>query len=582
MTTTALAGAGGAGWVSALRRLWRRELDSYPTTGYRSFLLGIAVVSNIMLVWTVSAGAAAAPVALTHYSMSLSFYSYLLVVAGSVGGLASYISSFGDRWGRANMVVIGLLINGLFALVALPAAPSKWGFSVLLCVLYLADGAIFVGTPALVRDFSPQMQRGLAMGFWTFGPVAGALIISTVAHAILPVQANFHDWQVLYQISGIACLAWLAVALVTLRELSPGLRSQRMALLKERALVEARARGLDVREAMARRWRQMLHANIVVSPIAVNLFLLIYFTATSYFVFYFTTVLRFSLGSFNGLQQIYWGVNVAALVVFGLLSDWLKVRKPFMLAGAIGTVTMILIIMRQGPGTSYATLAIELSALAAMLGCSYCPWFASFTETLEARNPALIATGTSLYGFATRLVLVPVGVIFPAVVASYNTILDNQAYAKYVPVVKRILAQHGPLIAAVQRHAALFSQLARYHPPTSAPPVLLAQAAQAVGGPANLVELGRIQPQVALLQRVGPHLRTLQTAIAAQPHQWNHWFYACVGGVVVFVPLIFTMVGRWNPAKARADAREHAAKVDEELTLLHAQPAAAGDLASAV
>ena len=43
------------------------------------------------------------------------------------------------------------------------------------------EGAILVATPALVRDFSPQLGRASAMGFWTVGPVAGSLITSIVA-----------------------------------------------------------------------------------------------------------------------------------------------------------------------------------------------------------------------------------------------------------------------------------------------------------------------------------------------------------------------------------------------------------------
>lgn len=89
-----------------------------------------------------------------------------------------------------------------------------------------------------------------------------------------------------------------------------------------------------------------------------------------------------------------------------------------------------------------------------------------------------------------------------------------------------MLAAHGPLIAAVQRHAGLFASLARYHPASSAPPALLAQAARAVGGVANLIEMGKLGPQLALLQAAGPHLQAIQGALVAEPHQWNHWFYA--------------------------------------------------------
>ena len=400
-------------------RLWRRELAGYPTGGYRIFLLAIVVLANIVFTWTVAAGTAATPVMFVHFGMTLNYYADLLVVAGICGGVAAYITSFGDKWGRANMVVIGLLINAVFALWAVPDAPSKTWFSVATGILYFADGAIFVGTPALVRDFSPQMQRGLAMGFWTLGPVAGYFVLSAVAQAYLPaVGVTFGNWQQLYRFSGYAAIVMFVICVFLLRELSPGVRSQRMAAMSERALVEAKAEGLDLAAMTKNRWRQMLHVNTVLSPIAINLFLVIYFTAIAYFVFYLPAFLGFSLSSFNGIQEIYWGVDIVALLVFGFWSDKLMVRKPFMIVGSIGTIMAILLLLNAKHGVSFTNMSLILSFLSASLACCYGPWFASFTETLESYNPGLIATGSSLYGFATRLVGVPFGLIIPHIVGS--------------------------------------------------------------------------------------------------------------------------------------------------------------------
>lgn len=401
-----------------LQRLWRRDLPNYPTGGYRIFLLAIVVLANIIFTWTVAAGTAATTVTFPHFGMTLNYYADLLVAAGICGGLAAYITSFGDKWGRANMVVIGLLINGIFALWLVPDAPSKTWYSVFVCLLYLADGAIFVGTPALVRDFSPQLQRGLAMGFWTLGPVAGYFVLSAVANAYLPQTVTFANWQQLYRFSGYAALVMFVICLFFLRELSPNVRSQRMAAMNERALVEARAEGLDLEALRKNRWRQMLHVNTVLSPIAINLFLVIYFTAIAYFVFYLPEFLGFSLSSFNGIQEIYWGVDIVALLVFGFISDKLMVRKPFMIIGSIGTVISIVLLLNAKHGVSFTSMSLILSLLSASLACCYGPWFASFTETLEFHNPALIATGSSLYGFATRLVGVPFGIIIPHIVGS--------------------------------------------------------------------------------------------------------------------------------------------------------------------
>jgi MFS family permease len=399
-------------------RLWRRDLGSYPTGGYRIFLLAIVVLANIIFTWTVYAGNAATTVIFPHYGITLNYYSDLLVVAGVCGGVAAYVSSFGDRWGRANMVVIGLAVNAVFALWAVPDAHSKTWYSVATCLLYLADGAIFVGTPALVRDFSPQLQRGVAMGFWTLGPVAGFFVLSVVANAYLPQAVTFANWQQLYRFSGYAAIVMFVVCLFFLRELSPGMRSQRMAALHERVLVEARARGLDLRALTKNRWRQMLHVNTILSPIAINLFLVIYLTAIAYFVFYLPEFLGFSLSSFNGLQEIYWGVDIVALLVFGFISDRLMVRKPFMLVGSVFLIVAIILLMNAKHGVSFTSMALILSLLSASLACGYGPWFASFTETLESHNPALIATGSSLYGFATRLVGVPFGLVIAHIVGS--------------------------------------------------------------------------------------------------------------------------------------------------------------------
>jgi MFS family permease len=401
-----------------IRRLWHRDLRGYPTGSYRIFLLAIVVLANIIFTWTVYAGNAATTVIFPHFGMTLNYYSDLLVVAGVFGGLAAYITSFGDKWGRANMVVIGLAINAVFALWAVPDAPSKTWYAVFTCMLYLADGAIFVGTPALVRDFSPQLQRGVAMGFWTLGPVAGFFVLSAVANAYLPQVVTFADWQQLYRFSGYAAIVMFVICLFLLRELSPGMRSQRMAAMHEHVLVEARARGINLEALTKNRWRQMLHVNTVFSPIGINLFLVIYLTAISYFVFYLPEFLGFSLSSFNGLQEIYWGVDIVALLVFGWISDRLMVRKPFMVIGSVGLVVAIILLMNAKRGVSFTDMALILSFLSASLACGYGPWFASFTETLEAHNPALIATGSSLYGFATRLVGVPFGIVIPIIVGS--------------------------------------------------------------------------------------------------------------------------------------------------------------------
>jgi formate-dependent nitrite reductase membrane component NrfD len=64
------------------------------------------------------------------------------------------------------------------------------------------------------------------------------------------------------------------------------------------------------------------------------------------------------------------------------------------------------------------------------------------------------------------------------------------------------------------------------------------------------------------------HAAQVETASAAAPGQWKNWWWVCVGGMVLFLPFIMVMTGRWSPRKAREDAEAHERKVQEELAAL--------------
>jgi hypothetical protein len=66
------------------------------------------------------------------------------------------------------------------------------------------------------------------------------------------------------------------------------------------------------------------------------------------------------------------------------------------------------------------------------------------------------------------------------------------------------------------------------------------------------------------------HGTQVQTAAAAAPGQWKNWWWVCVGGEIVFIPLILLMAGRWSPRRAREDAEEHERLVQQELAKLQA------------
>ena len=124
-----------------------------------------------------------------------------------------------DRWGRANLVTYGLAVTGVLALIT-PLAPNKFVFGIFAVLGGVVEGMCLVATPALVRDFSPQIGRASAMGFWTLGPVVGSLIVSFVANRTLPHLDN--SWSSQFYIVGVVGLIAFAIALFGLRELKSG------------------------------------------------------------------------------------------------------------------------------------------------------------------------------------------------------------------------------------------------------------------------------------------------------------------------------------------------------------------------
>jgi len=163
------------------------------------------------------------------------------------------------------------------------------------------------------------------MGFWLLGPVLGSLVVSVVAAYTLPV---LRTWQSQYEVCGVIGLLTFLVSLLWLRELSPRLRDQVMVTERDRVLVEARARGLDVTEALRHPWRQMARMRIVLPAFGFAVAFLMYSTLVGFGTVFFTTVFGFRLADANGVAVWGWVFDAVLYVALGVLSDRFRVRKP--------------------------------------------------------------------------------------------------------------------------------------------------------------------------------------------------------------------------------------------------------------
>jgi MFS family permease len=528
--------------------LWNRDLEHYPATGPRYYYLGIVVVTTIILYYQLYVGGAVATQILGGYHMTFFYYVMILVITNAIGAFASLAAGIADRIGRANLVVYGTIITSLLALVGVPHAHTKLAFGVLSAITGLVEGVILVATPALVRDFSPQVGRAAAMGFWTMGPVLGSLVVSEVSSHTL---SHLHAWQDQFMISGVVGLVVSFVALLTLRELSSRMRDQVMVSLHEQTILEVRAAGLDLESATRNPYGQMFKPDIIFSALAISVFLLGYYTAVAFFPIYFQTVLNFSVSQSNSLQNWYWSSNAVALIVFGTLSDRLSVRKPFMLVGGALSVFVSISFLTKAThnNPSFSSVAILLTFIGIWGGAAFAPWMASFTETVERRNPALTATGLAVWGWLLRVVVAVAFLVLPHVINSVTPLVDNGAQ------VKAAAARNPVLVAEATAHPDVFASLAKYPNPKDIPPAVLNNAILKVGAP-TLLLLQNPQAQ-ADLKFLSVHAASVQAAQKAAPHQWQHWLWICVGGQIFFIPMIFLMAGYWRPRRAKEELEAH-------------------------
>ena len=546
--------------------LWSRSLDRYPERGPRIMYLTIVVLATIMLYYELYVGGAVGPTIIAHYGMTFRYYVYGVgVFAGIAGAFFSLLAGAGDRWGRANMVTYGLLITAILVLL-LPSMPTKFWYVFLVACIGAVEGVVLVATPALVRDFSPQLGRASAMGFWTLGAVCGSLVVAIVSSNTL---SHLHAWQDQFTICGVAGLGLFLMALFGLRELSPNLRDQLMVSMRDRMLIEARAKGIDVASALKHPWRQMIKWDLVGTAFGVAVLLLIYYAMVGFLVIYFAAMFGFTTQKANSLGDWFWAFDAGGLVVVGFLSDKLRVRKPFMVAGAVvaGVMTVIFLTRTTHPHTSFATFVVIMSILAVGLAFAYAPWFAAFTETAEKRNPALIATGLAVNGWVLRAVVTLSSLLLPIVVASMTPIVTYGAKVgvlakQYAPEVQTAAAVPAPTLAALTKNPNTAKALGVAVSAISSK--LHVSSSDAISRLIALANAAK-QPGFVYLQAHGP---SVTAALKQAPSQWQRWWWVCVAGEIVFIPTIFLLTGRWSPGAAKRDAEEHERMVEAELARL--------------
>ena len=527
--------------------IYDRYLRTYPGTRKRTGYLALTVLATVALYYQAYCGGTVAPQILNYYGITLKFYLFAAVTGFVFGAVATVLGGLADRVGRANMIAYGLVGDGALLGFVQPHMPNKWAFVVVGTLHGLIEGVILVATPALMRDFSPRMGRATAMGFWALGPVVGSLCATEISSHTL---GHLKAWQDQFTIAGIVSVSVGAIIVYTLRELHPTLRDQVMVSIRDRALIEARAKGIDVESSMRHPWKQMVTGRIVTSAFAISVFLMFYYVLVGALVIYLETTFLFSASKANSIANWAWIVNAVSLVVFGYVSDRARVRKPFMIVGAIGSLATVLVFRSFAihADTSARTLSITLAVQALFGAMVFGPWMAGFTETVEDRNPALVATGLAVSGGVLRIVVAVTIFLFPFVVPAVTPLVD------YGPQVQQYATRYATQIQTVEALQPGTLRALQHNPPDAAAiPAAIGEIEQSLhvsqaAAVTRLLALKAAAPKLAYLQK---HAPAVQAALKANPREWQRWWIVTAAGQVIFLPLVFVMVGPWTPAAGR-------------------------------
>jgi len=193
------AATGAAVTTPMKERSWTRVSLASQRPGRewlpRAVYVVIVVLVTITLCYQLCVQFSVSPLIIRDFGMTFTSFVYISVVGNAIGAFASLAAGLADRWGRANLVMYGLLVTSVLVLVGLPNAPNKVTYLVLYAAVSLVEGMLLVATPALIRDFSPQLGRASAMGFWTLGPKIDGLVATEVSSNTL---GSHPHWQTQY------------------------------------------------------------------------------------------------------------------------------------------------------------------------------------------------------------------------------------------------------------------------------------------------------------------------------------------------------------------------------------------------
>ena len=336
---------------------WKRQLTQYPDTWPRLGYLAIVVLTTIMLYYLYYVEGAVTPLMLPYYHMSFQYFLYLLVVSNAIGAFTAFIGGLSDKIGRANLTIYGTLVVAAHPALRHPAHPRASSVSPSpYCVIGFVEGIILVSTPALMRDFSPQMGRGVGHGLLG----ARARRWARCAPAWWPPTRSTTStpWQDQFVISGMVCMVVVVIAFVVPARALPATPRPAHGVRARAGPRRGPSQGYRRREGDSAPDAVDAALDLIASSIAISVFLLIYFASVSVLTMYWVVIFNRTTAAGQRHQHVVLAARIVRSCWWSSasLSDRSRVRKPFMVVGASAPIVMTVLpacIRSTTPHTGY-------------------------------------------------------------------------------------------------------------------------------------------------------------------------------------------------------------------------------------
>jgi MFS family permease len=396
-----------------------RTLYEYPTGAYRWGLLVLTLAASMLAGFDLNYSALL-PLWLASLHFTAKEFGYFLSIGVVLAGISTLIGGpLADRYGRVVVLDICLAATVFLTFCNL-LMTGFWSFVLVRAPMTMVAGMMMPAIHGLTRDLSPRLARGAAFGLFAAGAGVASLVWTFIPGITLPY---FPTWQAQIRIMGTIGLALYVAILLWLKDLSPSLR---LTIIESEASAKAVLQTAHWKATVPERvgagfslllsrWQLWVLVFGGVAIMTVNL------TMQTFGPLIYVQAFKYTAAQASRVASYYFLTHTLGYFVAGVISDRLRMRKPFGIAMAAGMMVML--------GWWATTFSHPLSIsgmiifnliLGALAAAAYTPFLAFYSEYLEDISPAVQATGWSISLTWFRIWFALVGIAQPHVAQRFG------------------------------------------------------------------------------------------------------------------------------------------------------------------